>query len=86
MLLILIVIKFKAHTTDPTEQLEKLQAELAAGQTEVVQLQQSLDEINELIAMETAEQEASEQGNLKPKASKPSYCKPLPMKWLWSLT
>lgn len=62
VLLILIVIKFKAHTTDPTEQLEKLQAELAAGQTEVVQLQQSLDEINELIAMETAEQEASEQG------------------------
>ncbi|NVK54942.1 MAG: VWA domain-containing protein [Alteromonadaceae bacterium] len=56
VLLILILIKFKAFTADPSEETKKLEAELAAAADLQTQLRKSIDEINDLIALESSKQ------------------------------
>ena len=58
VILILILVKFTANTPVPSEEIERLQQELAASQSQAVQMQKSIDEINDKIAMETADSEA----------------------------
>jgi len=53
VLMILIVVKFNANTSVPTEELERLQQELAALQNNAVNVQKSIDEVNDNIAMES---------------------------------
>lgn len=57
VILIFILVDFKAFTPDPTQEKEKLEQELAAAQNEQQQLRKSIDEINEKIALESAKQD-----------------------------
>lgn len=57
VLLILILVKFKAFTADPTEEKNKLEAELAASADAISQLQKSIDEVNEKIGLISATQQ-----------------------------
>lgn len=61
VILIFILVDFKAFTPDPVEEKEKLDQELAAAMTEQEQLQKALDELNDKIAMESAKQEAAKE-------------------------
>ncbi|MGO1328771.1 MAG: VWA domain-containing protein, partial [Idiomarina loihiensis] len=61
VILIFILIDFKAFTPDPSEEKEKLEQELAASMDEQQRLKKSIDEINDKIALESAKQEDSEQ-------------------------
>ncbi|NQY17672.1 MAG: VWA domain-containing protein, partial [Alteromonas sp.] len=61
VILIFILVDFKAFTPDPTEEKEKLEQELAAAEQEQQKLKKSIDEINDKIALESAKQEDAEQ-------------------------
>ncbi|GGW81507.1 vWA domain-containing protein [Alteromonas halophila] len=61
VILIFILVDFKAFTPDPAEEKQKLEQELAASEQQQQQLQRSLDEINDRIAQESARQEAAEE-------------------------
>lgn len=63
VLLILIVVKFNASSFDPTEEIKKLKEELAASEKQKDQLQKSIEDINDQIALETSIIEASKQHN-----------------------
>ena len=52
VLMILIVVKFNASTSIPSDEIQKLEEELAALNDEASQTQKSLDEVNDNIAME----------------------------------
>ncbi|WP_440056718.1 VWA domain-containing protein (plasmid) [Pseudoalteromonas sp. T1lg65] len=54
VLMILILVKFNANTNIPSDEIERLKEELAATQNEQNQVQKSIDEVNEKVAMETA--------------------------------
>jgi hypothetical protein len=58
VILIFILVDFQASSVDPSEEQKKLEQELAAAAQEQVQLQKSLEQINEKIALETAKQQA----------------------------
>ncbi|HAS23650.1 MAG TPA: VWA domain-containing protein, partial [Idiomarina loihiensis] len=61
VILIFILIDFKAFTPDPSEEKEKLEQELAASMDEQQRLKKSIDEINDKIALESAKQEDSKE-------------------------
>lgn len=60
VILIFILVDFKAFTADPAEEAQKLEQELAAAENEQQQLQKSIDEINQRIALESSKQDADE--------------------------
>ncbi|MCY7296905.1 VWA domain-containing protein [Alteromonas sp. a30] len=53
VLLILILVKFSANTSIPSDEVERLKQELNASASQASQLQKSIDEVNDKIAMET---------------------------------
>ena len=61
VILILILVKFSANSPVPSEEIERLKEELAATLSQSAQLQESIDEINEKISMETASAEELKQ-------------------------
>ena len=61
VILIFILVDFKAFTPTPTEEKEKLEQELAAAEQEQQKLKKSLDEVNDKIALESAKQDDAEQ-------------------------
>ena len=61
VILIFILVDFKAFTATPSQEKEKLEQELAASQKEQQKLKKSLDEINDKIALEFAKQDQTEQ-------------------------
>lgn len=58
VILILILVKFSANTPIPADEVERLQQELAASQSQSSELQKSLDEVNDNVAMQSADAEA----------------------------
>lgn len=54
VILILILVKFSANTDIPVEELERLQQELAASQQQATELEQSLQEEADSIALQAA--------------------------------
>lgn len=60
VILIFILVDFKAFTTNPADEKEKLEQELAASMDEQERLLKSINEINNKIALESAQQEDSE--------------------------
>ena len=61
VILIFMLVDFQDVTIDPSAEKERLEQELAASEQEQQQLKQSVDEINDNIAMQTqTEQEAKE--------------------------
>ncbi|MGM0526712.1 MAG: VWA domain-containing protein [Pseudomonadota bacterium] len=61
VILIFILVDFKAFTPDPAEEKEKLEQELAAAADEKQKLAKSLDEVNQKIAMESSRQDDAQQ-------------------------
>ena len=61
VLMILILVKFNANTAIPTDELERLQEELAALQDQKSQVQKSIDDVNDNLSMETATLEELQQ-------------------------
>ncbi|WP_334012538.1 VWA domain-containing protein [Alteromonas sp. S167] len=61
VILIFILVDFKAFSPDPTEEKNKLEQELAASENEKQKLQKSIDEINDKIAQESARQDEAEE-------------------------
>ncbi len=61
VILIFILVDFKAFTPEPSEEKEKLEQELAASMDEQQRLKKSIDEINDKIALESAKQEDSKE-------------------------
>ncbi|WDE05849.1 VWA domain-containing protein [Thalassomonas viridans] len=61
VLMILILVKFNANSAIPTDELEKLQQELAAMEDKKSETEQSLDTVNDAIAMESSTIEALKQ-------------------------
>ncbi len=59
IILIFILVDFHAYQPEPTEESNKLQQELNAAARQREQLQKSIDEINEKIAMESSTQQES---------------------------
>lgn len=54
VILIFMLVDFKDVTVDTTEEKERLESELKASQTEQKELQKSLEEVNDNIAMESS--------------------------------
>ncbi len=61
VILIFILVDFNAFTDEPVIEQRKLEAELAASEDTQQQLQKSLDEINQKIAMERASQQDTQE-------------------------
>ncbi len=61
VILIFILVDFKAFTPTPTEEKEKLEQELAAAEQEQQKLKKSIDELNDKIALESAKQDDAQQ-------------------------
>ncbi|MEC9126112.1 MAG: VWA domain-containing protein, partial [Pseudomonadota bacterium] len=61
VILIFILVDFKAFTPTPTEEKEKLELELAAAEQEQQKLKKSIDELNDKIALESAKQDDAQQ-------------------------
>ena len=61
VILIFILVDFKAFSPTPSQEKEKLEQELAASQNEKAKLKKSLDEINNKIALEYAKQDNQEE-------------------------
>lgn len=63
VLLILIVVKFNASSIDPTDEIKRLQEELAASESEQANIKKSIAELNDKIALESSLIEATEKHN-----------------------
>ena len=61
VILIFILVDFNAFSDTAAPEQKKLESELAAAQRDQQQLQKSIDEINENIAMEAGKQDESQQ-------------------------
>ena len=61
VILIFILVDFKAFTADPTQENKKLEQELAGIDNEKERVAKSIDEVNDKIAMETSKQDDSKQ-------------------------
>ena len=59
IILIFILVDFHAYQPEPTDETNKLQQELNAAARQREQLQKSIDELNEKIAMESSTQQDS---------------------------
>ena len=57
VILILILVDFNAFVPEPTDETNKLQQELNAAQQQREQLQKSIDELNDKIALESSSQQ-----------------------------
>jgi hypothetical protein len=60
IILIFILVDFHAYLPEPTDETNKLQQELNAAERQQEQLQKSIDEINDKIAMESSTQQDSQ--------------------------
>ena len=58
VILIFMLVDFQESTIDTTAEKQRLEAELAANQDHLTQLQKSIDAVNDNIAMETEQQAA----------------------------
>lgn len=61
VILIFILLDFNSYSSDPSEEQEKLQQELAAAQQQQRQLQQAMAQLQQQIATEQGKQESSSQ-------------------------
>lgn len=59
VLMILIVVKFNANSSIPTTELERLQQQLAALNNEASEIKKNVQEVNDNIAMEAADIQAT---------------------------
>ena len=81
VILIFILVDFKAFTPTPTEEKEKLEQELAATEQEQQKLKKSIDELNDKIALESAKQDDAQQAQAIQRKTSQNYCKISLQKW-----
>jgi hypothetical protein len=61
VILIFILVDFKAFTADPNDESQNIEQELAGIENETARVAKSIDEINDKIAKQTSKQDDSEQ-------------------------